>query len=58
MIYDWEHVTVMSGGDWVYGVLRKVWRVWGARVDVEEVVQTLMEWVDGEFERLGGIRKE
>ena len=48
----------MSGGDWVYGVLRKVWRVWGARVDVEEVVQTLMEWVDGEFERLGGIRKE
>ncbi|EMD95859.1 hypothetical protein COCHEDRAFT_1210128 [Bipolaris maydis C5] len=54
-VLDWEHVTVMRGGDWVYGVLREVWEVWGDRVRVEEVVEQLMEWVDGEFERLAWV---
>lgn len=45
----------MRGGDWVYGVLREVWEVWGDRVRVEEVVEQLMEWVDGEFERLAWV---
>lgn len=46
----------MSGGNWVFGVLRQVWREWGVRVGVgvEEVVQELMEWVEREFERVGG----
>ncbi|EUC43955.1 hypothetical protein COCMIDRAFT_99493 [Bipolaris oryzae ATCC 44560] len=53
-IYDWEHVTIMRGGNWVYGVLRRVCAEWGEDVGVEEVGGRLMEWVEGEFERLGG----
>ena len=70
-VSDWEHVTVMKGGSWVFQVLRDVWEDREAKreeqvggddgeeeeelVNIEDVVKALEEWVGREMERLGGV---
>jgi hypothetical protein len=55
IVKDWEHVTVLKGGCWVYEILRGVWEDKGTCVDVEVVVGKLEKWVESEMERLGGV---
>ncbi|KAI4962138.1 hypothetical protein J4E86_001170 [Alternaria arbusti] len=66
IVNDWEHVTVMKGGCWVYQVMRDVWEevVDGSDeeemevdVNIEEVVGRVGRWVDREVGRLGGIEE-
>ncbi|KAI4687981.1 uncharacterized protein J4E84_004909 [Alternaria hordeiaustralica] len=63
IVNDWEHVTVMKGGCWVYQVMRDVWEEvvdesdeeeMEVDVNIEEVVGRVGGWVDKEVERLGG----
>ncbi|RAR14062.1 sulfate permease [Stemphylium lycopersici] len=64
IVSDWEHVTVMKGGSWVFQVLRDVWEDKeaereeeddGELVNVEDVVGALEGWVGREMDRLGGV---
>ncbi|KAI4615669.1 hypothetical protein J4E80_006085 [Alternaria sp. BMP 0032] len=63
IVNDWEHVTVMKGGCWVYQVMRDVWEEvvdesdeeeMEVDVNIEEVVGRVGRWVDREVGRLGG----
>lgn len=65
IVNDWEHVTVMKGGCWVYQVMRDVWEEvvdededdeeeMEVDVNIEEVVGRIGGWVDREVGRLGG----
>ncbi|KAI4908473.1 uncharacterized protein J4E92_010872 [Alternaria infectoria] len=66
IVNDWEHVTVMKGGCWVYQVMRDVWEEvvdesdeeeMEVDVNIEEVVGRVGVWVDREVGRLGGIEE-
>ncbi|KAI4639713.1 hypothetical protein J4E93_009067 [Alternaria ventricosa] len=66
IVNDWEHVTVMKGGCWVYQVMRDVWEEvvdesdgeeMEVDVNVEEVVGRVGGWVDREVGRLGGVEE-
>ncbi|KAI4676499.1 uncharacterized protein J4E88_007417 [Alternaria novae-zelandiae] len=66
IVNDWEHVTVMKGGCWVYQVMRDVWEEvvdesdeeeMEVDVNIEEVVGRVGGWVDREVGRLGGIEE-
>ncbi|KAI4710051.1 hypothetical protein J4E89_005283 [Alternaria sp. Ai002NY15] len=66
IVNDWEHVTVMKGGCWVYQVMRDVWEEvvdesdeeeMEVDVNIEEVVGRVEGWVDREVGRLGGIEE-
>jgi len=66
IVNDWEHVTVMKGGCWVYQVMRDVWEEvvdesdeeeMEVDVNIEELVGRVGGWVDREVERLGGIKE-
>ncbi|KAI4952681.1 hypothetical protein J4E91_003153 [Alternaria rosae] len=63
IINDWDHVTVMKGGCWVYQVMRDVWEEvvdeddeeeMEVDVNIEEVVGRIGGWVDREVGRLDG----
>jgi len=66
IVSDWEHVTVMKGGSWVYQVMRDVWKEAASEtddeddemkdeeIDVECILVKVAEWVEREMERLRG----
>ncbi|KAL1798829.1 hypothetical protein ACET3X_002866 [Alternaria dauci] len=66
IVNDWEHVTVMKGGRWIYQVMRDVWEEAEGNgvgdedvdedgdVDFEDVLGKVGEWVGREMERLSG----
>ncbi|KAG9194821.1 hypothetical protein G6011_04856 [Alternaria panax] len=65
IVNDWEHVTVMKGGSWIYQVMRDVWEEAAGEVDdnddevreedidIEDVLEKVGEWVGKEMKRLG-----
>ncbi|KAI4659971.1 uncharacterized protein J4E79_005773 [Alternaria viburni] len=66
IVNDWEHVTVMKGGCWVYQVMRDVWEEvvdesdeeeMEVDVNIDEIVGRVGGWVDREVGRLGGIEE-
>ena len=61
IVNDWEHVTVMKGGSWIYQVMRDVWEEAASEtddddeeIDVECILVKVAEWVEREMERLRG----
>jgi hypothetical protein len=61
---DWEHRSVLKGGEWVFDVLKTVIADWkegengGKKRDgadeIVEVVGELEDWVEKEWDRIGG----
>jgi hypothetical protein len=70
IVNDWEHVTVMKGGSWIYQVMRDVWEgkeyegdegdeePRDEELDIEDVVGKIGGWVDREIVRLGSSGQE
>jgi hypothetical protein len=66
IVNDWEHVTVMKGGSWIYQVMRDVWEEAASEtddeddemkdedIDIEDILVKVAEWVEREMERLRG----
>jgi hypothetical protein len=69
IVNDWEHVTVMKGGSWIYQVMRDVWEEAASEtddeddeddemkdedIDIEDILVKVAKWVEREMERLRG----
>ncbi|CAI9628063.1 hypothetical protein GT037_002452 [Alternaria burnsii] len=66
IVNDWEHITVMKGGSWIYQVMRDVWEgtanetddeddeMKDEEIDIECILVKVAECVEREMEGLRG----